>query len=340
MSNFRCFDSLIDFWNYAEESGEIINSFFLQVLDIHEKQQELAKALEPIDNDPNMQHTFASFMVQITKQCPELTNECGELAAKNPYGFYKKFKTESTATLAMKADANKKPDFASKFTYVNLTSVSEQFWNEFNKLDYSDIYVATNKLAGQVRRYTVIIETVLKMILFKLFGIETVISEGIFRANTYHQEGPGNMMSPHYDMTLATIISQLGCNALKAHVNNKEVNVDFPEGCVLIQFGYLAQLLSKGKFSAMYHLVGEMRPSEISNSEISNMFRMCCINFVSVPDNTELNFYPPGGGTDEQIEKSWSEECKKGNKFATMFDSWDETITVKHGNEMIFNSIA
>lgn len=134
-------------------------------------------------------------------------------------------------------------------------------------------------------------------------------------------------MSPHFDMTFLTILVQYGYPALQMSHNGIWKTIDF-KGCILFQFGYLAQLLSQGRITPMYHRVKLLPPKTE---------RFVGIYFTSFDRQTILSYASPLEYSDGLTKKeTWEKECVEyGIIYSKAFKNHEAKLTVEEFDKIV-----
>ena len=323
------FETVSDLKSFIMKESWLKSFFLKDSFGVIDRQVKLEQLIDQLDQGVVSQLTFSMFLDRVAETKPEFLKECEQLKKEHLYGFYIVQCGESTAGLALNEDANTKQDQTSKFSYVNLKTIPENILEVMSSFPEWEFYNSANQLAGEIvdchHQYVHEILTVLA----EKFGFSTELSQtGFFRSLNYIPGTTGRAMSPHYDMTFMTILSQStgSCDALQVRENGSWETVHFPQGYILIQFGYLAQLISNGFIVPMYHGVGPVSSK-----------RNVCVYFTSLDPDTKLSYSSPLEHGEMSKEEAWKFECGQGNKYSQAFTSLDETFTVRQYDVMVNN---
>ena len=347
MDEFACvpiFSSIKQLANHYKDSQHTVltGSFLLKDrYGIYDILSELKEMINMIDTGNKPQKSFSTYMKEVMIIRPSLESECTELLKTQLYGFYIPPCSEYTSGLASKKDENKLPDFTSKFTFVDLSICSGSLLGVLATCDEWEFYSKTNELAGKLQQcYHTFIHKVVNI--FKmLFNIPIDLAKtGFMRLLNYQPlsnniadivestDGPNDQaMSPHFDMTFLTILVQHGHPALQMSHNGTWKTIDF-NGCILFQFGYLAQLLSQGRIIPMYHRVKLLPP---------NTERFVGIYFTSFDRQTILSYASPLEYSDGLTkQEAWEKECVEyGMIYPKAFENYETKLTVEEFDKTV-----
>jgi isopenicillin N synthase-like dioxygenase len=329
--------------HYGDSNNTILTGSFLlkDEYGIYDILAELREMIRLIDADQKPKKSFSLYMKEAMTIQPSLESECMELAKTQLYGFYTPPFSEFTSGLASEKDKNKLPDFTSKFTFVDLSICSESLLEILTTCEEWEFYSKINELTGRLQQsYHTFIHRVFNI--FKiLFNIPIDLAKtGFMRLLNYQPlseiisniiestDGPSDQaMSPHFDMTFLTIIIQYGYPALQMSHNGTWKTIDF-KGCMLFQFGYLAQLLSQGRIIPMYHRVKLLPP---------DTERFVGIYFTSFDRQTVLSYASPleySEGLTKQ--EAWEKECAEGMIYSKAFENYEAKLTVEEFDKIAY----
>lgn len=325
--------------DYKENPGDPSNLGVL-LLKIPKKDvalvDEIRKMHRMIDEGIIPAFSLCEMLIYIRDHAEEITGgkgvrklkrQCNHYIKTNkfPYEGLKKVASENTSVLGNKGDRSVPKDLASKYTYFDEQDLPKTIRLALEKVPHWKFYQKLNKLKKKVSDvwfrpvYQKLMDDFCEAFDLKKQKVDI----GYVRSLRYLTTSDG-AMNPHYDMTVITMLIQRGVNALqfKHPVSGKTMTVNIPDGYMLIQFGYLAQLLSKGIVVPNYHGVGPVTGQ-----------RDMLIAFGSLDPETKLEYSSPLIHRRFTPEQALEIEKKNGIVFAGCFPTADIVLTVKEFNE-------
>lgn len=264
---------------------------------------------------------------------PRLGRALRDVADKFPYGGYVQSNTEKTHTLTKNLPKDhKKEDMPSKFGYVDFGEVSDtllKIIQDCNSHIAWGHFVRINAACKAYKDALRAVEIDLMRSFSEMYNIDLKVGSGIFRALSYKTNGHDELaMGAHIDMTFATLIGNDFGQGLQAMIRNEWYKVNIPKGCLCVQFGWFTELLSGGQIPAMLHCVKMDIPTH----------RICLIEFMDLPDDTELTFHSylcnEGMTREEAYEKLVSEDTMY-TRYPEIFEGPDDIINVRIAHKWV-----
>lgn len=339
-SNIPKVENVEDAFRIAERHN--ISAIFLKMPeDISATYNKLVENADELEEKPDDFKEKLSFTYLIRRALEEHSEKRDELIAllgKYPYGGYTPKNTETTYLLSRNIPKEqKKRDAASKFGFVDFEDTPDSLLEvikESNDEEIWEYFCKINEMIGVYNKEMRCIISSLTNSFYDRYGIDGELGADIFRVLTYKTtEVEEVAMGAHIDMTLYTMIANSHAQAL--HVLNCTDSggweqVVIPDGYWCVQMGWFVELLSKGAIPAMLHYV---------KSTCTPMYRVCAINFVDMPLDTELSFHSnlcvKEGISLEEAHRELTSGGRIGSTYPQIFKHWYSKITVGEAHEWV-----